>query len=62
MSGMYNDLQKIIKDIKPSAGCAPYVHCSAHNFNLVFNDAAKEITEMTIFFDAVQRVFVFFWT
>lgn len=57
MSGMYNGLQKRIKDIEPSAA---YVHCSAHNLNLVVNDAVKEITEMEIFFDVVQRVFVFF--
>jgi len=57
MSGMYNGLQKRIKDIEPSAA---YVHCSAHNLNLFVN--VKEITEMEIFFDVVQRVFVFFWT
>ncbi|KAL4098099.1 hypothetical protein QTP88_022768 [Uroleucon formosanum] len=57
MGGMYNGLQIRIKDIEPSAA---YVHCSAHNLNLVVNDAVKEITEMEIFFDVVQRVFVFF--
>ncbi|XP_025406286.1 zinc finger MYM-type protein 1-like [Sipha flava] len=57
MSGMYNGLQKRIKDIEPSAA---YVHCSTHNLNLVVNDAVKEITEMEIFFDVVLRVFVFF--
>jgi len=48
---MYNGLQKRIKDIEPSAF---HVHCSAHNLNLVVNDVAKEITEITIFFDVVQ--------
>ncbi|KAE9522395.1 hypothetical protein AGLY_017226 [Aphis glycines] len=44
----------------PKNPSAAYVHCSAHNLNLVVNDAVKEITEMEIFFDVVQRVFVFF--
>jgi len=39
MSGMYNGLQKIIQDIEPSAA---YVNCSAHNLNLVVNDAEKK--------------------
>jgi len=52
----YNGLQKRIKDIEPSAA---YIDCSAHNLNLIVNDDMKEITEMTIFFDVVQKVFVF---
>jgi len=56
MSGLYNGLHKIIKDIDQSAA---YVHCSVHNLNLVVNDAVKEITKMTIFFDIAQTVFVF---
>jgi len=57
MSGIYNGLQKRIKDVEPSV---VYVHCSANNLNLVVNDAVKEVTEMGIFFNVVQRVFVFF--
>jgi len=56
MSDMYKSLQKKIKDIESSAAC---VHCSAHNLNLVVNDAVKEITEMKMFFDVI-RVFFFF--
>ncbi|GFQ64589.1 zinc finger MYM-type protein 1 [Trichonephila clavata] len=36
MSGAYGGLQKLIKDKQPTAN---YVHCSAHNLNLVLNDA-----------------------
>lgn len=38
MSGVYSGVQKRIKDKVPTAS---YVHCCAHNFNLVISDAAK---------------------
>jgi len=38
MSGNYSGVQKRISDIIPSAS---YVHCNAHNLNLVLCDLAK---------------------
>lgn len=35
--------KKKIKDIEANAA---YVHCSAHNLNLVVNDAVGEVPEM----------------
>ncbi|XP_066946087.1 uncharacterized protein [Macrobrachium rosenbergii] len=57
MKGIYKGVQKKIIDVEPSA---VYVHCAAHNLNLVINDAVKDVTEMAQFCDIVQRVYVFF--
>ncbi|GBP04903.1 Zinc finger MYM-type protein 1 [Eumeta japonica] len=40
MKGTYGGIQKLIKDIEPNA---VYVHCAAHNLNLVLNDAVREV-------------------
>ncbi|XP_064088422.1 zinc finger MYM-type protein 1-like [Macrobrachium nipponense] len=55
MKGIYKGVQTKIIDVKPSA---VYVHCAAHNLNLVINDAVKDVTEMAQFYDIVQRVYV----
>lgn len=57
MKGTYGGVQKLIKDIEPNA---VYVHCAAHNLNLVLNDAVREVIDMQIFFDTVQQIFNFF--
>lgn len=51
MSGVYNDVQKHIKDIQPSA---EYVHCATHNLNLVINDAVSSCVEIQIFLATLQ--------
>lgn len=57
MSGQYTGLQKRIKNIVPTA---EYVHCAAHNLNLVLNDSVFNITEVSQFYDIVQQTYVFF--
>lgn len=57
MSGYYNGLQKRIADVQPNA---LYVHCAAHNLNLVVNDAVQSITEVKMFFSVIQQIYVFF--
>lgn len=57
MSGAYNGLQKRIKDVQP---LALYVHCAAHNLNLVINDSVKNIPEVNYFYDKLQGLYVFF--
>ncbi|XP_068233478.1 uncharacterized protein [Palaemon carinicauda] len=56
MKGIYKGVQKKIIDVEPSV---VYVHCNAHNLNLVIKDAVKDVTEMAQFYDIVQRVCVF---
>ena len=46
MSGLYSGVQARIREIE---SLATYVHCAAHNLNLVLNDAVKNIPEMEPF-------------
>lgn len=39
---------------------AIYVHCSAHNLNLVINDAVEKITDVANYFAILQSLHVFF--
>lgn len=57
MSGVYSGVQKRIKDKVPTAS---YVHCCAHNLNLVISDAAKSSKKVVSFFETVQAIFNFF--
>lgn len=57
MSGVYNGVQKHIKDIQPNA---EYVHCATHNLNLVINDAVSSCVEIQIFFATLQDLYNFF--
>lgn len=57
MKGFYSGLQKRIKDKVPTAS---YVHCCAHNLNLIISDAAKSNQKVLMFFETVQAVFNFF--
>lgn len=59
MSGQYSGVQKRISDIVSTAS---YVHCCAHNLNLVISDAAKTSLSVTKFFQTIQNVFNFFST
>ena len=57
MSGRYSGLQKRIKDQVPNT---EYVHCAAHNLNLVINDSVSHISEVSQFYDIVHRLYVYF--
>ncbi|XP_023247158.1 uncharacterized protein LOC106642184 [Copidosoma floridanum] len=57
MSGMYNGVQKRIKDIQPNA---EYVHCASHNLNLVINDSVSGCVEVHNFFSTIQEMYTFF--
>uniref|UniRef100_A0A6P7GRT3 Zinc finger MYM-type protein 1-like n=1 Tax=Diabrotica virgifera virgifera TaxID=50390 RepID=A0A6P7GRT3_DIAVI len=57
MSGVYNGVQRRIKDKAPNAY---FVHCAAHNLNLVVKDAVENNKEICNFFDTIQSVYCFF--
>lgn len=57
MSGVYSGVQKRIRDKEPNA---VYIHCAAHNLNLVLNDACQNIPGIKDFYDTVERLYVFF--
>ena len=57
MSGIYSGVQARISAIEPTA---KYVHCAAHNTNLVLNDSVKSIQEVSSFYDTLQSVYIFF--
>nr|CAI5847078.1 unnamed protein product [Callosobruchus analis] len=57
MSGVYGGLQTLIKEHAPSAD---YVHCAAHALNLVLNDAARHVREVSTFFDNLEKIYTFF--
>lgn len=57
MSGAYSGVQKRIKNIEKNA---IFVHCAAHNLNLVINDTVKAIPEINNFFADIQNIYVFF--
>ena len=57
-SGVYGDVQRLIKDMCTSS--VPFVHCASHNLNLVINDASHASHAM-FFFIILQEVFNFFW-
>lgn len=50
MSGIYNGVQQ---RISATVSNASYVHCCAHNLNLMLCDAAISINEATNFFENV---------
>lgn len=57
MSGIYSGVQARIREKEP---LATYVHCAAHNLNLVLNDAVKNIPEMERFYDTIEHIYAFF--
>lgn len=57
MSGAYKGVQKLIKNIQPTAH---YVHCAGHNLNLVLNDAVQGCLTVQNFFAVLQEIYTFF--
>lgn len=57
MSGTYSGLQARIIKQNPRAR---YVHCYAHCLNLVINDAVSHISEIRLFYDNLESLYVFF--
>ena len=65
MSGKVGGVQKLFRDIvnRHSGGVeviVPFVHCAAHNLNLVINDAAEATGEGINFFGAINESVNFF--
>ena len=65
MSGKVGGVQKLFRDIvKRHTGgveaLVPFVHCAAHNLNLVINDAAEATVEGVGFFGTISEIFNFF--
>nr|CAI5841748.1 unnamed protein product [Callosobruchus analis] len=58
MSGVYEGLQSLIKEHAPNAD---YVHSAAHALNLVLNDAARHVREVSTFLDNLEKIYTFFW-
>ncbi|GFR22343.1 hypothetical protein TNCT_494421 [Trichonephila clavata] len=57
MSGADGGLQKLSKDKQPTAN---YVHCSAHNLNLVLSNACNNMPHVREFYDFCQKIYTFF--
>lgn len=57
MSGTYHGVQQRILEKSPHAY---YVHCAAHNLNLVLKDAVEGNRVICQFFEIVQNVYCFF--
>jgi len=57
MKGMYSGVQKRITDKAPNA---TYVHCCAHNLNLVICYAAKSSSDALQFFETIYNLYLFF--
>lgn len=60
MSGVYGGVQAHIKQLQPRV--VYYVHCAAHNLNLVLNDCVKTSTEIDSFFAILESIYIFFGT
>jgi hypothetical protein len=59
MSGAYGGVQKFIHEKQP---LAVYIHCAAHNLNLVVNDAVSGVREVKAFFFHCPRTVCILWT
>ena len=57
MSGLISGLQTRVKEENK---LAIYVHCCAHNLNLVLCDACSECNEAVTFFGTVQKIYNYF--
>lgn len=57
MSGIYSGVQSRLKEIEKNA---TYIHCAAHNLNLVINDAMNGVPEIRNFFSNIQEIYTFF--
>ncbi|CAB3994722.1 zinc finger MYM-type 1-like [Paramuricea clavata] len=58
MSGVHSGVQKLIKD--RSSKPVPFIHCAAHNLNLVINDAVNSVVDNDNFSGVIQSIYVFF--
>nr|CAI5849561.1 unnamed protein product [Callosobruchus analis] len=58
MSGVYGGLQTLIKEHAPNAD---YVHCAPHGLNLVLNDAARHVREVSTFLDNLEKIYTFLY-
>ncbi|KAL4113423.1 hypothetical protein QTP88_017045 [Uroleucon formosanum] len=56
MSGRLNGVQKLFRD---EVLQAIYVHCYNHKLNLVIADICKNISDVKLFFDLVEEIYVF---
>lgn len=54
---MYKGVQAEILRVAPNA---PFVHCAAHNLNLVLNDSVRNVEEVRNFYDLIESVYAFF--
>ncbi|KAM4026863.1 zinc finger MYM-type protein 1-like [Anomaloglossus baeobatrachus] len=57
MSGVYTGVQIRIQRKEKNA---LYVHCAAHNLNLVIQDSVSHVPEVSRFFEVIQSIYVFF--
>lgn len=57
MSGVYSGVKTRIEKKQKTA---KYVHCAAHNLNLVLNDAMSRVPENTFFYGIVEKLYLFF--
>ena len=57
MSGLHRGVQSIVKGAYPNAH---YVHCYAHQLNLVLQQAVSQITSVRMFFANLNTFSVFF--
>lgn len=56
MSGRFSGLQSKIKDISP---LALYIHCCAHNLNLVLIDSIRSSINAVSFFGTLEPLYTF---
>jgi hypothetical protein len=56
MSGNITGLQQRVKDVSSSA---VYIHCCAHNLNLVLMDAANSCVSAQLFFGTLESMYCF---
>ena len=57
MSGSHRGVQSIVKESYPNAH---YVHCYAHQLNLVLQQAASQISSVRVFFANLNGFSAFF--
>ncbi|XP_069194095.1 uncharacterized protein [Procambarus clarkii] len=57
MSEAYEGLQAELNALQPKAA---YIHCAAHNLNLVLKDAMSDVLEVQNFFGIVENIYYFF--
>ena len=58
MSGKYNGLQQLVKEVAGEK--VLFVHCYAHTLNLVLSDVASASLEIGQLFDCLQKLYVIF--